>query len=71
MNDKQSTTRIILEFLKDFPQFVLLYGLFFFILITLVLIIFFGRNDLVEMNKYAFSFFTGGMVGLSLFRPRD
>lgn len=60
--------RIILEFLRDYPQFVMLYGLFIFIVIANILIIFFGRSDLKEITHSAWCFFVGGIFGMSLFR---
>lgn len=63
-----SRFRIILEFLRDYPQFALLYGLFFFIMICLILIIFFGRSDLKEITHSAWYYFVGGIIGMSLFK---
>ena len=67
MSDK-SIIRMILEFLRDYPQFVMLYGLFIFIVIANILIIFFGRSDLQEITHSAWCYFVGGIVGMSIFR---
>lgn len=61
-------TKIILEFLRNFPQFVILYGFFIFIVIANILIIFFGRSDLKEITHSAWCYFVGGIVGMSIFR---